>query len=380
MTKNNYCESVYKGIYISIESEDQARVGSCCINQTEVKTQVIDFDQNPFLVEQRRAFDQGRRPPSCDNCWRLEDQGLPSRRLNIKRQEDLDPTKVELIEMHYNVAPICNAKCITCGSHYSSMWAQEDQRFGTLGPQHRPFHEIRQSRPQFNLDYTQLRQIYFNGGEPFLSRDVTDILTAVKTQTGSVKDLGLVINTNASVQPTAQDLALWSECRAVTLICSIEATGPEFEYIRYPLEWKTVEHNIRTYPEIFGRRITIQIAPNLGIHNALSYGKLVEWFHSLEHPNCRYRLEPNQTVGSLGFDTVSKGVKAQLRRRLPKGPEFDRLRSMIWATKQGQDTEWVGHLDRIDQRRNQNWRATFPELAEILDSCSAKRKAVHAKI
>lgn len=373
MKKPNYCEAVYKGIYIAVESDNTASVSSCCVNKLGPKTSVINFHKNPYLVEQRRAFDQGLEPETCDRCWSSERRGLPSRRLDhIRDKPDLDPYELELIEMHYNVAPICNAKCITCGPHFSSLWAEENHRFGDDSGITRLFKEIRHSKPQFDLDLTRLRQVYFNGGEPFLSTDVNDRLRDIKAQQGTLADLGLVINTNASIFPRAEDVSLWNECRSITLICSIEALGDQFEYTRYPLKWSEVDHNIRNFHRLFDSKLTVNIGPNLGIHNALYYQDLVQWYRDLDHDKTTYRLSASSTAGWFGFDNVSEEVKKQLLDQIPE--ELSDLRNFILTSKHGDDQLWLSRFKTLDQRRNLDWSQSFPRLARAITLArSAKR-------
>jgi molybdenum cofactor biosynthesis enzyme MoaA len=267
--------------------------------------------------------------------------------------------------MHYNVAPLCNAKCITCGSHFSSAWAAEDEKFNTVGVSFRSFNNIRKSDPEFNADFSKLRQIYFNGGEPFLSTDIDRILTKVKEQQGSLDELGLVVNTNCSIMPTREELALWNECKSISLICSVEAVSSQFEYIRYPLSWAEVSHNVANFGSLFDKPLTIFIVPNLGVHNALEFYKLVDWVNSLKQNNTTYILNPELTVGNLSFDEVSASVKDRMLEIIPTGTEFQKLRAFIQNSTNSNNSQWIKWLDEMDYRRRINWRETFPILHQL---------------
>lgn len=366
--QKNYCEAIYKGLYVSSEPNNQAKISSCCVNQTGPAVSVVDFQNNEYLSKQRKEFNNGSRPSSCDFCWRKEDLGLISAREvhNADNATYVDPYEIELITLHYNVAPLCNAKCITCGSHFSSAWAAEDEKFHTVDTaRSRSFNLIHKSHPQFDVDFSRLRQVYFNGGEPFLSTEINKILNSILEQQGSLEHLSLVINTNSSVMPTRQDVALWNQCQSVLLICSIEAVGPQFEYIRYPLSWTEVADNLLGFGKLFDKQLKIHIAPNLGIHNALEYQNLVSWFNGLEQENTSYALCPELTVGVLSFDQVSAHIKAQLLQRIPLGSEFSTLRQFITNSCHGDDSTWMQHLEFIDQRRGLDWHSTFLDLSEI---------------
>jgi organic radical activating enzyme len=371
MTLSNYCAAIYKGIFIVKESDNNTRVSSCCINTLGPETSVIDFEKDPYLVEQRQKFDAGGKPSSCEQCWSLEDMGLPSRRSrSIKHSPYQDPLKVELMEMHYNVPPLCNAKCITCGSHYSSAWAAEDDKFNVLNVTKRSFNQITKSEPQLNLNYSKLKQIYFNGGEPFLSKDVSEMLTKIKEQKGTLSDIGLVISTNGSIMPASEDSQLWNECQAVTFLCSIEAVGSQFEYIRYPLKWDEVSQNVANFSKLFNTKFTLTISPNVGIHNVLEYPKLVEWVKQLKTiAKTEVLLRPSMTLGPyLSFNTTSSILKDCFLQSLPDGPDYETIRSYIANSKNCPNefkNNWVNWLNEIDRRRGLNWRETFPGLVGL---------------
>ena len=371
MTLSNYCAAIYKGIFISNEANNNARVSSCCINTLGPETSIIDFENNPYLVEQRQKFDAGEKPSSCKQCWSLEDIGINSRRSwSIKHLPDQDPLKVELIEMHYNVPPLCNAKCITCGSHYSSLWAAEDEKFNIQNFKKRSFNQITKSEPQLNLDYRKLKQIYFNGGEPFLSKDVSEVLTKVKEQKGTLSDIGLVISTNGSIMPASKDIELWNECQAVTFLCSIEAVGSQFEYIRYPLKWDEVSQNVANFTKLFTTKFTLTISPNLGVQNILEYPKLVEWVNQLKATvTTEVLLRPSMTVGpKLSLSATSSILKDFFLQSLPHGPDYDIVKLYIANSKNCPDnikSDWVNWLYEIDRRRGLDWRKTFPGLVGL---------------
>jgi molybdenum cofactor biosynthesis enzyme MoaA len=366
MTQPNYCAAIYKGLYVSAEPDNQAKISSCCVNQTGPATSVIDFHKDVYLINQREEFTKGNRPDSCDFCWRKEDAGLPSGRGNIILNHLFnDPYEVELLTMHYNVAPLCNAKCITCGSHWSSAWAAEDEKFNTVGVGFRSFNHIRKSDPEFNVDFSKLTTVYFNGGEPFLSTDIAKILTKVKEHKGSLSELGIVVNTNCSVMPTKEDVALWNECKSVSLICSVEAIESQFEYIRYPLSWSEISHNVSNFGSLFDKKLTIFIAPNLGVHNALEFHKLVDWVSSLKQSNTNYILNPELTQGNLSFNHASADTKAKMLECIPTGTEFQKLQTFIQNSSNDNNTKWIKYLDTIDYRRKLDWRQTFPILHQI---------------
>ncbi len=368
MIKDNYCRAIYKGLFIALEPDNQARLAACCINKTGPWVDRIDFHNDAYLKQQREEFDQGIASPGCNFCWEKERSGIPSRR---QRQcpplDHGDPYRVELTELNYHVSPLCNAKCITCDSSQSSAWAAEDEKFGEIKEIHRSYNRIRKSDIDvFNIDFSRLEMVYFNGGEPFLSSDINRVLGAIKQQQGSLAGVTLGITTNSSIMPRPEDVVLWNECRQVIISCSIEAVGPAFEYIRYPLKWAEVSYNVANFHKLF-KNVKIILTPNMGVHNALEYPKLVEWFESLP-PEAQCELKPGLTYGVLNFGAISTVTKYKILDRLPVDPRYQALRDFITGSINGvTDQAWLAHLTQIDQRRNLNWRQSLQGLAEITD-------------
>lgn len=370
MIHENYCRAAFKTLFIATEPNNQVRISSCCINKTGPITSVIDFYNDRYLQRQRQEFQQGIRPNGCSLCWDKEDAGLTSRRIDqgLIRGDEGDPYAVQLFELNYNVSPLCNAKCITCNSSLSSLWAAEDEKFGEVRKNLRSFNQIRHTDIDlFNIDYKDLRLVYFNGGEPFLSQDVNKVLSAIKQQQGSLSQVGLSITTNASIMPKPEDVVLWNECRDVTLTCSLEAVGPAFNYIRYPLEWTEVAHNVQNFYRLFPRLRTVLITPNVGVHNALEYPDLVAWFETLSGP-VKYELRAGLTYGYLSLDHASPTVKQLLLDNLGTDSRYQTVRDYIQTSRSdGEDHIWQNHLAWIDRRRNLDWRQSLSKLAQALD-------------
>jgi organic radical activating enzyme len=369
MIQENYCRDIFKNLYIVTEPDNQVRISSCCINKTGPLTSVIDFHDDLYLQEQRQQFQQGLKPEGCDLCWKKEKAGLTSRRMDqgAYRASDGDPYSTQMFNLTYHVSPLCNAKCITCNSSASSSWAAEDAKFGEVKINVRSFNQIRHTDIDlFSIDFRDLQSIYFNGGEPFLSQDINKVLACVKEQQGTLDRLSLNISTNASIMPSAEDVVLWNECKDINLYCSLEAVGPAFEYIRHPLDWNEVSYNVQNFHYIFPKLTKIMIAPNVGIHNALEYPDLVNWFEKLDK-NVNYEIKPSLTYGPLGFAYASESVKEALCSNLGSDTRYQTICNYIQSSnKGGTDRVWQQHLDWIDQRRDLNWRQSLNKLATAI--------------
>ena len=377
MIKDNYCSAVYKGLYVQKDSDTEFRLAACCVNKPGSLVGVVDFVNNAELKKLRSDFDQGLRPDSCRECWTREDKGIRSPRADkMAWHGDTSPTAVELATLHYNVPPLCNAKCITCGPDLSSAWAAEIAKLYPNMPGNRVFNIIRHAPVELKLDLTQLYLVYFNGGEPMLSKDINLVLNEIKLQRQTLEHVHLQINTNCSIWPSEEDIELWSQCGKISLMCSIEAVGQQFEYIRYPLNWQEVSANVKKFATITPKHhpIMCMLVPNIGIHNVLEYGKLLDWFDTLEndHPGHKtYDINPMLTGGPLALTNASENLKQMMLDSLSNDSRLDVIRKFIQNTEStGNNQSWIEYLEKtIDHRRNLNWRETFPLLSQLEQKC-----------
>jgi len=375
MIKDNYCSAVYKGLYVQKDSDTEFRLAACCVNKPGSLVDVVDFVNNAELKKLRSDFDQGLRPDSCRECWDREDRGIRSPRADkMDWHGDTAPTAVELTSLHYNVPPLCNAKCITCGPDLSSAWAAENAKFHPTIIGNRVFNIIRHAPVELKLDLTQLYLVYFNGGEPMLSKDINLVLNEIKLQQGTLDMIHLQINTNCSIWPSEEDIELWSQCGKISLMCSIEAVQEQFEYIRYPLNWQEVSTNIKKFATIEPKHTPIMcvLVPNIGIHNVLEYGKLLDWFDTLQNDHKTYDINPMLTAGPLALTNASEKLKQMMLDSLGDDPRLDVIRGFIENTDNTGDNQgnWIDYLETtIDFRRNLNWRKTFPLLSQLEQKC-----------
>jgi organic radical activating enzyme len=365
MTQNNYCPYIYKGIYIE-KTLDQYKLSACCVNTVSTPESKINFHTNQYLTKQRNQFDLGEKPSSCNNCWQQEERGIRSRRTrNQLLRMGATDTQVELLSIDYNVPPLCNAKCIICTSYFSSAWAQEDIKFG-VAPE-RTFNEIHTNKVELDLDLSKVRRIYFNGGEPLLSPDINMMLSNIKKQQGSLSNVNLSMNTNGSILLKPEDLLLWNECESVTMLFSIDAIGKQFEYIRNPLIWKDVSTNVRKYEEMINN-LNVMISPNIGIHNVLEFENLVQWFNEQQSTSKAksFVLNVTPTNGIFSFDETSLKIKESIIPLLNDTIEVDIVKNYIQNSKSGEN-RWIHVVDKLDSRRDSNWREVFPKLGQLYD-------------
>lgn len=360
--RRTYCKRLFRNIYIEKHGEDQSGVSQCCISGAGLAVSTIDFYNNPLLQRNRNMSRAGIRVPDCHPCWDREDHGHVSQR---EVDFDSDPYKIQLESMDFNVSPICNARCIICSSRYSSAWAEEDKKHGWPVDRDRVYSNVRSNANHIDLDLAHINRIYFNGGEPLLSQEPIHMLQRIKTVKGSLSGLHVSLNTNGSIMPDDLTLQLWQECHRVQVNLSIDACGPEFHYIRFPLEWAVIVENTNKLLALRLPNLVLSVSTVVGIHNFLEMPELQDWLNSLPSAgNISWGIHP--AFGSLGLHDIDDDIKQRIKQTDLRFDQQDLVYSFLDYPRVNCSSVWQSHLDRLDQRRGLDWRLALSKLARFL--------------
>lgn len=236
-------------------------------------------------LELQRKFLSGQSVPECNKCWQSEEQGIESRRemenrfLDFKMSKDIDLIKSDAVQgtAQQNMYQIflgstCNGTCVTCGPRASSSWRS---LVGNTVSIRQENHEVQQHFLQFakSINWTQAKRFNLLGGEPLLIPRSFDILRNL-LDAGNT-DCRISFVTNGSVTLSKSQIELIKSFSDTNVCVSIDGIGPVFEYLRYPLSWQRLEHNLSRYREIFGEITVSFTVSNLNYHVR---EECIKWF------------------------------------------------------------------------------------------------------
>lgn len=356
MLNKNYCPLIYKGLYIEKLNVAQAKIGACCVNQPKIY-EIIDFENNHYLKKQRQLNSIGAHNIECNDCWRKESNSGWSIRNNMSRwfvENKLltDPTKIELVSLDYNTDPVCNAKCIMCGPNYSSLWAAEEGI-------ERSVSDTKKNKFINDIDLSQLRRLYFNGGEPLLTSDHIGILKRIP----NLNQLEVSYNTNGSQWPTDETLQLWSQTKNVLVNFSIDGVDRVFEYTRYPLNWETVSNNVKRMLKILPN-VYVGASYVVGIHNLLDIYETQDWWNQITKDSSQatnFSVHPVHGVLSIEFADTKLKKTFNNYIGTDQSEWAQQLRHMLAV--ESFNNLWIDRLNKLDQQRNLNWKHWLKNLA-----------------
>ena len=77
------------------------------------------------VVDIRKQMLAGEKPPACHTCYKIEDRGGVSRRLNERKRWGQNLTKPALEFIDLRMSNLCNSKCMMCYPDSSSSLIKE---------------------------------------------------------------------------------------------------------------------------------------------------------------------------------------------------------------------------------------------------------------
>lgn len=369
---DKYCPDIHHGMYIEKTSAELANVGFCCLNAPVKNVNELDFTTT--LQEERTNFPSD----TCNSCWRAERMNAPSRRHGIIQwynNKQINNKDLSLVSLDYNTENVCNLACITCGPRFSSRWVQESlslslPSYGNL-KQYSKHNKLIDS-----LDFSNIKRVYFNGGEPLLTDDHCTVLNKIKQDKGSLNDVDVSYNTNATMLPSADVISLWAECRVVKLSLSLDATGSAFEFIRYPANWETVERNINLLKEQ-NPNLMFDITFTLGLHNIFYLEDTLTWYednlltNKLGDP-VSFNLQPCGAfshggrvlvLSNLGYEAKQAALAGLIRAK-----KYTFYNSILSELNKQTITNIgaIEYLDMLSNKRKVNWQDSLSKLAAVI--------------
>lgn len=360
-----YCKHLFKTLYFQKDSENFAKLSVCCVAKMSEPKSLINFDDD-FLKTQRTIFlDTGKLPPACEVCDSLEDKtGQSFRTSNEENTKPFD-TIPELELLQYNCDNICNLKCIVCSSYFSSSWIEDEKKLGIERKE--PIIKMKPTKHNklaLDLDFSKLKTVYFNGGEPLMSKDHINLMQHLKSNFDPSK-ISLSYSTNGTFFVSDEVINLWKLFKDVNLMFSLDATGSAFEYIRYPAIWSEVENNVKKFHDLKMLNLILRVQANVGMHNILYLDDIFSW---VAQNNYEYNA-PTLTIGGLSIFNFPYEHKEKLLTHVEKYSNFDGKQYILDSIKNinpNSQYDWKEYFELLDSIRSVNWKTNLSRLDEFL--------------
>lgn len=338
----------------------------------------------------RKKMIAGERCEECRGCYQQEDNGVESVRqsknLVYEKYFDLvsktneDGSLDEMTLRHFDIrwSNICNFKCLSCSSTYSSTWATEDNAHGA----NKPVYIIAGGTDndnlyiQFEPHFKNIETFYFAGGEPLITDKHYNILEhLIKIGRTDVK---LEYNTNLSAlkYKNKSVIDLWKQFSNIQVHASIDSWGDRAEYIREGTVWKDIEENIlKIKNEV--PHVHLNTGSVISVFNVYTIPEFIDYmierglFDKSSYSPFFYNIINPEHYSANVLDDNLKNLILNKLYSVDYGDkinsQIDKVISYIKNSNYNPSLreEFLKNTNYYDHIRNRNFLETFPELESI---------------
>jgi sulfatase maturation enzyme AslB (radical SAM superfamily) len=358
-----YCANIHAGLKIKIDSKTGDFLVSTCA-KTPVVFNVGDNQtfNHPELIKFRNINQQEKiLPGRCSSChpniFQIGFNRKSSNDLYIKDRLLYNQTGPKIIT--FLVSVLCNLACTTCSSSVSSKWASVSNN-----PNNFSSVDSDKLRAMIrNIDITNLETVHIYGGEPFLD-PINNIILEELAEYG--KNITIWYDTNGTIIPNDQTLALWNKFKLIRIKFSIDGVGDSFEYLRWPANWKKVTKNIITIKNTVPSNVMFGFRPAIGLLNLHKIKDIRDWFNSELSTNREGDLSEFEYNGVYGIFSATNMPEDMKDELLQIYDRQDPVMRIIDSWNKQPAVETVNaikeKLSRIDQLRKTDYKKSLPYL------------------
>ena len=377
--------------------------------------------------DDRRKMLAGERPAGCEYCWKIEDMGVnaisdrvykskiyPIEALNEARNTPYtEDVNLRTLEIAFDRT--CQFACSYCNPAFSSTWVRDIRRNGPYtqlvsdGRNHfththdaAQLYDYGQDNPYIDAFFkwwesdlhSTLQELRITGGEPLMSGHTWRLIDWFKENQGK-STTRLAINSNLGTDVDIDRLLASVEGLNIDLYTSNESIGLHAEYIRDGLIWDDWANNVERLLGS-GRFRGIHVMCTI---NALCLNSLDQFLECIANWKIEYgRDAVNFTLNILRFPSFQSPlvlpdeIKTQYRDRIGQFMVNHKGYGYLHEHEWNHLSRLVNYLDVVktphsdafempkllndfksfytqyDQRRQKDFRKTFPDLTEWYDS------------
>lgn len=370
MTKNIYCPMIHSGLNIFLKGpDDSLRYNQCCLSTTDhgLPADPTNIWNNESFNTIRKLNDENVWLDGCWQCRNAENVGVKSFRQSMIEGLGTEKNSSGPQRIDFLFDRSCNLACRTCGAHSSTFWEKhlKDNNLPiTVGfNPNNNFNKIKQILG--TLDLSNLKQAQFCGGETLMGSTYWNTAQILADLVPNAKDnLLLGFQTNGTQPIHEKYYSLIEKFKLVKLMISIDGTHDRFNYLRWPADWNQVVDNIFTLKEKLPGNVMFFIQETTSNLNLFYFDEVRNWVNTHFNTN------------RFG-DQVDHSTQLAMHHYFDVGNITQEYVDAIQNTNQSRyiDSTWQENPDRIrlflretakfDRIRNQNWKETFPEVAEF---------------
>jgi hypothetical protein len=370
MTKNIHCPMIHGGLNIDLKAQTNTlSYNQCCLSTTK-----LAVPQDPEMLWYDTPLQTIRKTNNeniwLDGCWQcqhIESAGLKSFRQSMIEGLGVEkklsgPQRIDLL-----FDRSCNLACRTCVPECSTFW-EKHLRDNNLLKNYIPvtndnFNTIK--RLLETLDLSNLKQVQFCGGETLMGSSYWKTAELIADLVPNAKDKILLgFQTNATQPIDEKYYKLLEKFKLVKLMLSIDGTHDRFEYLRWPANWNQIVDNISNLREKLPGNVMFFVQECTSNLNLFYFGEVENWIRANFDTN-RFGDTVDHTTQLANHKYLNVNNITQEYVDAIKNTRMFQFISPDWKENPTQIQEFIAKTEQFDKIRDQNWRKTFPEVAEF---------------
>lgn len=367
---NIHCPMIHGGLNIFLKTANsQLSYNQCCLSTKQVEfADPVEIWNSENLKALRQQNNDGIWDKECWECERLENSGRTSFRTDMINTFGVNynlsgPQRIDLL-----FDRSCNLACVTCGPESSTLWEKQlrDNRLPVKQYINDPDSNLEQiSNMLQSMDLSNLGIVQMCGGETLLGNTywrAAEIIAKLVPDAKNKVILGF--QTNGTQPIDEKHYKTIEKFKLVRFLVSIDGIHDRFEYLRWPATWNQVIDNIMSLRETVPVNTMFYVQEVTSCLNMFYYNEVRDW------------ASKNFSTNRLG-DPTGHANQLAIHKHLDinnitneyadaiKNTEMFQLLKPNWTENPDAVIKMLAELDKFDTIRNQNWRKTFPEVAEF---------------
>ena len=371
MMKDNgsYCPLIFNEIYA--DSSGEYRL--CCHAQsTPVSKKYKSQTHKPFdyflskeMEENRNKVLSGEKIPACTYCYKQEEtnpEGESYRQRKIRQYQFSLPTHVDKVNLKLRInGSYCNLSCYMCIPYNSSSRRNEMNK---IYPEGWDFFSSSRFAPVKFSEYElivqdildnieKVQKIHITGGEPLQLPNHWKLIERIPAE--HAKNIDLVYDTNLTElrykNHSVYDIV--DKFKHVHFGVSCDHFGKKLEWIRYPIDVKKFEQNLKDCKDIVSQlNCTVSI---LNIHDLIE----IERYY---YQNFKLKVVFNNVARGPQFLSICN-FDDKIKKQLIKKYSHlifvvDELKKPSWGLlEQGKE-----YCQRLSDHRGFQYKELWPNL------------------
>jgi len=358
---NNFCRYLSNGYSFNVNTYNNSlQVKPCCLFKNSFK-----LDQN-LSKNLARYHSVDTWIPECNTCRVLEEAGQQSLRQSSPNWIPDTTTHSHPVCLDINLDNSCNAACVICNEHSSSLWHKENKKLNITNSAIRIQPDlindyVNQITQSFDLSH--LTYIKFYGGEPLF----TDTHIKFLEKIPNPENITIHYTTNGSIFPNKQTQEIWKKFKTIIFATSLDGVDNQFNYVRWPLPWHKVSANLIRLKNQNLHNVMFRVEYTANFLNAWYFDQLEQWVDTnLAYNNFGDKTEVNLHLCDGTFDLQRMPISLR-QAIMEKYPKNHTIFNMIKNLKEPLSLKpFFAFVDVWDKQRELNWRQVFKDIEHFI--------------